>query len=565
MAAQPVGAAALREAARLRHRSRLRPRQRRVSQTFRHLRATREPIKGVPIGEIECAWEFGEDTAATKTKTAARKELGDHKHATSADRSQASKLVDIALERYELGVTPEGKPFGYDPAIPHVVMDLNSRKFGLERVLARDYFRKFDAAVAKASVTSAMLTLEGMACEQAPTALHQRVAGDQNAVYIDMADEDNRVIEISGGDWRIVTESPHKFRRTELTAAMPEPKRGDWKDSVLLLWKYVNIFKENYAVVLAILVDALINPSSAKPVVSLVGHSGTAKTSSGRCFVALIDPSTAALHSPPKDLQEWLTTASGSYVVGLDNLSKMPSWLSDAICCAATGDAVVKRQLYTDGDLHVVSLLRSVIFTGISFSGLRGDLSERLVSLDLKEITTRTPESELKEAWLTDRPVIFGGLLDLAAKVHAMLPTLATPEPLPRMADFGKVLLAVDEITGSDGMMQYRGRLKRVLADSATGDVFIGHLIDTRYDTGPDGKTSSQILADIDGKRAETAASLPLSYPPEWPRDPRTVTSRLKHNEVSLRSMGWEIDNDGGKNQSNAAKWFIHPPHEETR
>jgi hypothetical protein len=55
-----------------------------------------------------------------------------------------------------------------------------------------------------------------------------------------------------------------------------------------------------------------------------------------------------------------------------------------------------------------------------------------------------------------------------------------------------------------------------------------------------------------------------LSYPPEWPRDPRTVTSRLKHNEVSLRSMGWEIDNDGGKNQSNSAKWFIHPPHEET-
>ena len=148
----------------------------------------------------------------------------------------------------------------------------------------------------------------------------------------------------------------------------------------------MNIFKENHPIALAVLVDAMVNPNTAKPVVNLVGHSGTAKTSTGNCFTSLIDPSTAALHSPPKDLQEWLTTASGSYVVGLDNLSKIPSWLSDAICCAATGDAVVKRQLFTDDDLHVMSLLRSVVFTGIDFSGLRGDLSERLISFDLKEI-----------------------------------------------------------------------------------------------------------------------------------------------------------------------------------
>ena len=86
-----------------------------LAATMIELCDTREPRRMVPPGEIEDAWGFGEDTAATKSKTAARAELGGHKHAKSGERSQASKLVDIALERYELGITPEGKPFGYDP------------------------------------------------------------------------------------------------------------------------------------------------------------------------------------------------------------------------------------------------------------------------------------------------------------------------------------------------------------------------------------------------------------------------------------------------------------------
>ena len=29
--------------------------------------------------------------------------------------------------------------------------------------------------------------------------------------------------------------------------------------------------------------------------------------------------------------------------------------------------------------------------------------------------------------------------------------------------------------------------------------------------------------------------------------------------------MGWKIDNDAGSNQSNAVKWFIHPPERKVR
>jgi hypothetical protein len=56
----------------------------------------------------------------------------------------------------------------------------------------------------------------------------------------------------------------------------------------------------------------------------------------------------------PKDLEQWTTAAAGSWWVGLDNLSGLPDWLSDALCRASTGDGDVRRKLYSDGGLYVV-------------------------------------------------------------------------------------------------------------------------------------------------------------------------------------------------------------------
>ena len=75
--------------------------------------------------------------AATKTKKEARKELGDHTHDKPAQRSQASRLVDIALDSYRLGIGNDGRPFAYPPDVRHVAMDLRGSKLGLRQALAR--------------------------------------------------------------------------------------------------------------------------------------------------------------------------------------------------------------------------------------------------------------------------------------------------------------------------------------------------------------------------------------------------------------------------------------------
>src|SRR5690606_21065353 len=99
---------------------------------------------------------------------------------------------------------------------------------------------------------------------------------------------------------------------------------------------------------------------------------------------------------------------------------------------------------------------RCIILTGIDLSSLNGDLADRLLPVKLAELTTkeRTTEAELWADWPIQQPRILGALLDLAVQVLARLPTLRVGE-LPRMADFARILAAVDQTMGTEGFRRF--------------------------------------------------------------------------------------------------------------
>lgn len=465
-------------------------------------------------------------------------------------RNQQTLLVDLALEKYKFGVSPDGNAFAFSPATPHAAMDLKGEKFGLEKQLAADFYQKYDVAPSSGSLRSALNVIEGMARQGQPTPLHLRVAGDSSAIHIDMADAANRVIEISGGTWRIVNSSPHMFRRTEVTALMAEPTRaGD----VNRLWTFMNVPESDWPLMLAVLVDALIQPDTPKPITLLQAEHGSAKTSCARFMMSLIDPSTTGEpDGPPTSPENWIIVANASWVVALDNLSAIPVWLSDAICRASTGAGAKRRELYTTHGVAVYVLKKAVILTGIDMGGLNGDLTDRMAPVQLKRLTEVKAESRLLAEWDAERANIFGGLLDLAAAVHAKLPTLGDRE-LPRMADFSRVLLCVDELLGTNGMATYRQRTKRAMFDSAVSDPFMELLMDIKFTSEEGGETAAKILAKV----AQTRAG---GDPKEWPASARSVTALLRKNAPALRLAGWSVSEDGGSNKSGTVKWTIKPP-----
>jgi hypothetical protein len=465
-------------------------------------------------------------------------------------RSVGSQLVDMARAIYDLGVSDDGTPFGSWGDVPHVALPLRGGKLGLRAGLARRFFEKHNTVPAAQALADACMVLEGFAAQEPAQRLHLRVGGHNGVVYIDTADRQDRVIAIRGGQWGFTDKVPVVFRRTELTAPMPDPVPGG---DLSQLWDFVNVAQADRPVLLAFMVAALVQPDAPHPILGLLAEHGSAKSTTTRFLVSLIDPSTAPLRMAPRDADQWVTAASGSWVVALDNLSGIPDWLSDALCRAATGDANIKRQLYTDSGLSVIKFRRCGIVNGIDLGGLNGDLAYRLALADLERIndTDRRDETELEAGWQAARPAILGALLDLAAQVHHRLPTIKV-ERSPRMADFAKVLAAVDEIHNTNGLKRYRDRATHLAADSIAADLFIARLQDINY-TGTD-VSAAEIL------RAATPADKDWRAPQGWPKKPRVVTTQLTRHAPALRAVGWHIENDSGQNKAKATRWTIKPP-----
>ena len=85
-------------------------------------------------------------------------------------KSIAARLVGMAQERYLLGVSEDGEPFGADRIRPHLAMLLRGGRTGLRADLAARYFTDTGAAAGGQALTDATLILEGLAAAQPPNA-----------------------------------------------------------------------------------------------------------------------------------------------------------------------------------------------------------------------------------------------------------------------------------------------------------------------------------------------------------------------------------------------------------
>ncbi len=470
-------------------------------------------------------------------------------------RSVAARLVDMAQADYVLGVTDDGEPFGAPTRQPHLALLLRGGRTGLRADLAARYFADTGAAAGGQALTDATLILEGIAATSTPERLHLRVAEHDGTVYIDTGDAEGNVIRITAGQWELTDTAPVRFLRTKLTGPMTRPGRAG---NLARLWDFVNVAADDRPVLLAVLVAALVQADVPHPVLALFAEQGSAKSTITRFLVELIDPSPVPLRQAPRDPDSWTTAAAGSWVVALDNLSGIPAWLSDSLCRASTGDGNVKRALYTDAGLAVVRFRRCVILNGIDVGAVRPDLAERLAVVDLKRIERqqRRPESQLAQAWQDALPDVLGGLLDLAAAVHHRLPH-TTVDDSPRMADFAKVLAAVDAELDMTGTDRYRQRAEHLTEDTLSANEFLDRLRTCHYQLDSRPRTGAELLELLtpydDWRR-----------PRDWPRNGREVTALLRRNGPALRTLGWIVENDDGRNHRNTVTWTLKPPPEPT-
>jgi hypothetical protein len=467
--------------------------------------------------------------------------------ASSEKKSISTLLVELALNRYVFGCTEDGQPFAVKPG-GHVVRMLRGGKTSLRAELSKAYYRLHRKTAPQQALANALLTLEGEALESDPREVHLRVASAKGDIWLDLGDTAETVIKIDADGWRVVNaDVPVLFRRTALTGVMPEPEPGGHID---LLWKHLNTAPADRPLVLAWLVAAIIDAEMPHPILAQFGEQGTGKSTVSKRLVALIDPSPALLRKSPRDPESWVTAAQGSWVVGLDNLSVVPDWLSDSLCRAVTGDGDVRRALYTDAGLAVFQFRRCILLNGIDVGALRGDLADRIVRIDLNRIEedARANEKKLDQLWAADHPIILGSVLSLAAETIARQPSVRLAKS-PRMADFAHILAAIDQLRGTDGLTRYADQAQTMAEDSLSSDPFLAAMDEAQVDfTGKAVELLAKVTPDSDRWRP----------PKNWPKDPRAVTSLLRRNAPALRKTGWIIEED--KDRDHFVIWtVVHP------
>ena len=433
----------------------------------------------------------------------------------------ADKLLTLALDRFELGRTPKGETFAVEKKGANVAIRLDGS--AMKSTLASLYYDEHASVAGSAAIEDALAVIRGEAMKTKPKELAIRYGRDGDAIVVDLGRVDGRAVVIDPNSWRVVDRSPILFERTELVGELPEPIEGS---DVGEMRQLLNIGVDDFDVLVGWLVSAMI-PELAHPILFLCGGQGTGKTTAARMIVGVIDKSAAPTRSQPRELETYALSISASWTTVFDNVSTIPEWMSDALCKTVTGDAYMKRKLYANRELTVVSFRRVVVITTIDAGALRADLADRLVLVELDKIDKVRSEIEIIKRHGELCPRLLGAFCTLLASTLARLQGVEIDE-LPRMADFARVLAAVDDVRGTRSLATYLGQGERLADDvvesDAVGTAIRGFMAGRSSWSGIMKELLAEITPDDPGR--------------EFPKTPKKLGSRLKRLAPSLEQLG---------------------------
>jgi DNA polymerase-1 len=305
----------------------------------------------------------------------------------------------------------------------------------VKNFLSQLFFARTAKSPASPALTDAIGTLRGRATFGGPEhPVYVRLAELGGRVYLDLGDAAWRAIEIGPTEWRVIADPPVRFRRPNGMLALPLPVSGG---SLTELRRFINVSDKDFALIETFLVMAL-HPSGPYPVLIGHGEHGSGKTFGVSMLRAIVDPNKAMTRGQPRDEWDLVIAAQNGLLVTLDNLSKVPDWLSDALCRLATGGGLGARKLFTDDEETIVTAKRPVMMTSIEEITFREDLLDRSIAVDFRRMRKGQRKDEKDSLWPAfeaGRPRILGALLDVA--VVALGNINAVPRTsLSGMADF---------------------------------------------------------------------------------------------------------------------------------
>jgi hypothetical protein len=448
----------------------------------------------------------------------------------------ATAIVKLAKERILLFHTSLREPFASVWVKDHrETYRINSSAF--EEWLFALCYHQYGAAPSQNAVVAARKVLAADArFARDEEEVYVRVTGDDQTIYVDLANDSWEAVKITREGWEIVRHTV-KFWRPPGMKPLPRPQKGG---SIADLRPFLNLADEDQWILAVSWLVGALRPRGPFLLIIVEGTHGSGKSTTARVLRALIDPNTAPLRAEPESVRDLMISAHNSWCLGFDNLSSLSHQLSDALCRLSTGGGFSTRELYTNDGEKIFEGMRPVLVNGIDIGIERTDLLDRAIGLTLPVIREQDRETEAKfwERFEAVRPQILGSLYDAVACALRRLPEVQPPA-LPRMADFANWICAAEPALGwPEGtfLAAYKRNREGLTAQGLEASPLF-QPIERIAKRGPWNGTATELLSELANEQLNDLTGVLRAYP----KTPRALSQALRRLTPSLAQVGVQI------------------------
>lgn len=481
---------------------------------------------------------------------------GDERENPSA-LQQVARLADGA-ELFHAGETPYATvqiSDGADSSYHLETYPIASMQFA--RWLAARHFKVLRRPAPSAQVQDTIAALSGKAihfCKEQPVAV--RLAEHDGAIYLDLCDDQWRVVKITKAGWSIIKECPVKFLRKKGMSRLPIPFSGGKVDRLRPLLNAGPESSNNRWVLMVAWMLSTLHPKGPYPILIINGEHGSAKSTASKMLRKIVDDSKTVLRSLPRDERDLMIMASNGWVCAFDNLSGMGGWISDALCRLSTGGGFGTRMLHTDDTEILIDAKRPIILNGIDEDGFKEDLLDRSIQLMLPVINEYRDEADIWAEFELVAPEVLGALLDAASCAMANIDAVRLGDKAKkiRMTDFTKWIVAAEPALGweKDTFVNAYLANRSDASAAALEQSVIGPPIVSLVDHCPDGEWSgsaTELLMTLDERYCEER----LQAQKEWPKSGHKMSALLRRLAPVLRKNGVDVVQGESRNKSRRA------------
>lgn len=355
----------------------------------------------------------------------------------------AARIVQLALAHDELFHGTDGVAYVNVNGDQRETLPVADERY--VQVLRLRYTDNASGAIARqAWISNAVDQLKAIAMRDRPEhRVHLRVAEHAGKVFIDLADKDRNVVEVSADGWQLTQCAPVRFCRPASMLPLATPVRGG---NISELRRFVNIDEHDWPLFVGGLVT-MFHPTGPYPVMMFYGSPGSGKSLAAGRVQDLVDATIIGGTSDIQSEEDLLIVSRIRWLMSFDNLSVIDQRSSDILCRLSTGSAHARRKKYSDADASVFAAKRPTIITAVADVIKAPDLVDRALRFELPVIAQRRPEQELRAEFAEARGRILGALLDGVASALRNRDTTKI-DGLPRLADFAIWATAAEEGLG---------------------------------------------------------------------------------------------------------------------